>query len=84
MKTLLAKFGMVGDSKIKVPMAFRTKLTPSLDKQAADMTIYRQMIGSLMYVTTSRPYIMFSIFCCARFQANPHEPHMNAMKNIFH
>ncbi|XP_023765359.1 uncharacterized mitochondrial protein AtMg00810-like [Lactuca sativa] len=47
-KTLLVKFGMVGDSKVKVPMALRMKLTPSFDKPAADITPYRQMIGSLM------------------------------------
>ncbi|XP_023759882.1 uncharacterized mitochondrial protein AtMg00810-like [Lactuca sativa] len=64
-------------------MAFGTKLTPSLDKPAVDLTLYRQMIGSLMYLTASRPYIMFSVCYCARFQANPREPHMIAMKNIF-
>ena len=62
-------------------MAFGTKLTP-LDKSTADMTLYRQMIGSLMYLTVSCPYIMFSIFYCARFQANPREPHMMAIMNI--
>ena len=60
-KTILVKFGRVGDSKVKVPMAFKTKLTPSLDKPATDMTLYHLMIGSLMYLTTSRPDIMFSI-----------------------
>ena len=81
-KTLLAKFGMMGDSKVKVPMAFGTKLTPSLDKPAVDITLYRQMIGSLMYLTASRPDIMFSVCYCARFQANPREPHLLAVKNI--
>ncbi|XP_042755639.1 secreted RxLR effector protein 161-like [Lactuca sativa] len=54
MKTLLAKFGMVGDSRVKVPMTFRTKLTPSLDKPTSDMTLYRQMIGSLMFQVNPR------------------------------
>ena len=53
MKNLLAKCGMVGDSKAKVPMTLRMKLTPSLDKPTADMTLYRRMIGSLMYLTAS-------------------------------
>ena len=82
-KTLLAKFGMVGDSKTKVPMTFGTKLTPSLDKPVADMTIYRQMIETLMYLTASRPDIMFPVCYCARFQNNQREPHMVAVKNIF-
>ena len=38
-----------------------------------DQTIYRSMIGSLLYLTTSRPDIMFSVCMCARFQANPKE-----------
>ncbi|XP_023750384.1 uncharacterized mitochondrial protein AtMg00810-like [Lactuca sativa] len=74
---------MVGDSNVKVPMAFITELTPSLDKPSANMTLYHQMIGSLMYLTTSRLDIMFSICYCARFQANPLEPHMTVVKNIF-
>nr|AGM34082.1 hypothetical protein [Lactuca sativa] len=80
---LLAKFGMMGDSKVKVPMDFGTKLTSSLEKPAADMTLYRQMIGSLMYLTASRPDIMFSVCYCARLQANPRKPHMQDVKNIF-
>ena len=47
------------------------------------MTLYHQMIGSLMYLTASRPDIMFSICYCARFQANPYKPRMIAVKNIF-
>ncbi|KAI3791236.1 hypothetical protein L2E82_04934 [Cichorium intybus] len=83
-KSLLEKFGMKGDSKVKVPMAFGTKLTPSPDKPAAaDITLYRQMIGSLLYLTSSRPDIMFAVCYCTRFQANPREPHHNAVKNIF-
>ncbi|KAL7603079.1 hypothetical protein Lser_V15G19227 [Lactuca serriola] len=71
------------DSKIQIPMAFRTKLTPSLDKPAADITLFWQMIGSLMYLTSSRRDIMFDVCYCARFQVNPCKPHMVAVKNIF-
>ncbi|KAI3510704.1 hypothetical protein L1887_17837 [Cichorium endivia] len=82
-KSLLEKFRMMGDSKVKVLMAFRTKLTPSMEKPAADITLYRQMIGSLLYLTSSRPDIMFVVCYCARYQANPREPHLTAAKNIF-
>ena len=81
-KTLLAKFGMVGDSKVKVLMAFGTKLTP-LDKPATDITLFRQMIGSLLYLTSSHTDIIFDVCYYARFQVNPREPHMLAVKNIF-
>ena len=73
---------MVGDSRVKVPIAFAKKVTPSLDKPTTDMTLYRQMIGSLMYLTSSCPDIMFVVCYCARFQANPREPRMTAVKNI--
>ncbi|PKU78634.1 putative mitochondrial protein [Dendrobium catenatum] len=41
------------------------------------------MIGSLLYLTASRPDIMFSVCLCARFQADPKESHMTAVKRIF-
>jgi len=82
-KNLLEKFGMLNSTKLRVPMAVGTRLTPSLDAPAVDLTLYRSMIGSLLYLTASRPDIMFSVCCCARFQANPREPHLTAVKNIF-
>ena len=48
-----------------------------------DVTNYRGMIGSLLYLTASRPDIMFATCLCARFQANPREPHLIAVKRIF-
>ena len=47
-----------------------------------DITMYRSMIGSLLYLTASRPDIMFSVCLCARFQANPKESHLMAVKRI--
>ncbi|KAL4590865.1 hypothetical protein LXL04_003810 [Taraxacum kok-saghyz] len=85
-KTLMeTKFEMssMGGSKEKVPMAFGTKLKPSLDEPAADQTLYRGMIGSLLYLTSSRPDIMFAVCYCARYQSNPRMSHMTAVKNIF-
>jgi hypothetical protein len=41
-----------------------------------DQTLYRSMIGSLLYLTASRPNIMFSVYMCARFQSNPKKAHL--------
>ena len=41
------------------------------------------MIGSLLYLTSSRPDIQFSVCLCARFQASPRESHLTAVKRIF-
>nr|GEV47257.1 hypothetical protein [Tanacetum cinerariifolium] len=48
-----------------------------------DQHHYRSMIGSLMYLTTSRPYIMFAVCACARHQMTPKECHLHAVKRIF-
>ncbi|GJZ73923.1 putative ribonuclease H-like domain-containing protein [Tanacetum coccineum] len=48
-----------------------------------DVHVYRSMIGSLMYLTTSRPDIMFAVCSCARFQVTLKASHLNAVKKIF-
>ncbi|GJY26583.1 hypothetical protein Tco_0401309 [Tanacetum coccineum] len=48
-----------------------------------DVYLYRSMIGSLMYLTTSRPDIMFVVCACARFQVTPKVSHLQAVKRIF-
>ena len=47
-----------------------------------DQKLYRSMIGSVHYVTTSRPDVMFNVCMCARFQASPRESHLKATKRI--
>jgi hypothetical protein len=47
-----------------------------------DQTLYRSMIGSLLYLTAPRPDIMFSVCMCVRFQANPKKAHLSAVKRI--
>ncbi|GKE43162.1 hypothetical protein Tco_1470446 [Tanacetum coccineum] len=55
------------------------------DEEAEDVGVhlYRSMIGSLMYLTTSRPDIMFVVCTCARFQVTPKTSHLHAVKRIF-
>ncbi|GJZ52578.1 putative ribonuclease H-like domain-containing protein [Tanacetum coccineum] len=48
-----------------------------------DVHVYKSMIGSLMYLTASRPDIMFAVCACARFQVTPKASHLNAVKRIF-
>lgn len=47
-----------------------------------DIKAYRNMIRALLYLMTSRPNTIFSVCMCARFQANPKESHLNAIKRI--
>ncbi|GJT09075.1 hypothetical protein Tco_0843537 [Tanacetum coccineum] len=58
-------------------------LGPNLSGKAINETQYRGMIGSLMYLTASRPDIQFSTYLYARYQANPKESHLIVVKRIF-
>jgi hypothetical protein len=79
---LLKRFGMDNSNPIKTPMATNAHLDLDEEGNSVDLKLYKSMIGSLLYLTTSRFDIMFSICMCARFQASPKECHMMAVKRI--
>ena len=56
---------------MNTPMGSGTYVDQDESGTPIDITKYRGMIGSLLYLTVSRPDIMFSVCLCARFQANP-------------
>ncbi|GKF46211.1 hypothetical protein Tco_0136013 [Tanacetum coccineum] len=65
------------------PMESSKPLMKDENAEDVDVHLYRSMIGSLMYLTSSRPDIMFSICACARFQVMPKGLHLHAVKRIF-
>jgi hypothetical protein len=67
---------------IKTPKGTYGHLDLDTRGKSVDQKVYRSMIGSLLYLCASRPDIMLSICMCARFQANPKEVHLRAMKRI--
>nr|KYP41112.1 hypothetical protein KK1_037510 [Cajanus cajan] len=67
---------------MKTPMHPSTTLDLDKDSPDVDNTMYQGMVGSLLYLTTSRPDIMFSVCVCARFQMKPKEVHLQAVKCI--
>ncbi|GKA96701.1 retrovirus-related pol polyprotein from transposon TNT 1-94 [Tanacetum coccineum] len=69
--------------KYEYNMGMDTKLTKDEECESVDSTKYRGMIGSLLYLTASRPDIMFSVCLCARFQEDPKTSHLEAVKRIF-
>ena len=81
-KDILKKFGMEEAKPIKTPMATNGHLDLDDGGNPIDQKLYRSMIGSLLYLTASRPDIMFSVCMCARFQAAPRECHLTAVKRI--
>ncbi|GJX46187.1 retrovirus-related pol polyprotein from transposon TNT 1-94 [Tanacetum coccineum] len=82
-KEMLKKFGLEESKPMKTPMSSDTKLTKDEECESVDSTKYRGMIGSLLYLTASRPDIMFSVCLCARFQEAPKTSHLEAVKCIF-
>ncbi|GJW82709.1 hypothetical protein Tco_0155854 [Tanacetum coccineum] len=65
------------------PMVEKSKLDEDPQGKVVDPTCYRGMIGTLMYLTSSRPDLVFPVCICARYQANPPEKHIHAVKRIF-
>ena len=81
-KNLVKKFGLEFASSVRTPMSPNVKLTVDLLGKSVDPSLYRSMIGSLLYLTASKPDISYSVKVCARYQANPKESHMTALKRI--
>ena len=80
-KDMLKKFGMEDAKGITTPMGTSGGLDSDKSGNMVDQKLYRSMIGSLLYVTASRPDVMFSVCMCARFQASPRESHLKATKS---
>ncbi|GKG39008.1 hypothetical protein Tco_0460720 [Tanacetum coccineum] len=80
---MLTKFDMESVRTATTPYeAAKTKLKDETDPPV-NVHLYRSMIGSLMYLTASRPDIMFAVSACSRNQVTPLTSHLNAVKKIF-
>jgi hypothetical protein len=79
---ILTKFGMKDAKPIKTPMGTNGHLDLDTGGKSVDQKVYQSMIGSLLYLCASRPDIMLSVCMCARFQADPKEVHLRAVKRI--
>nr|GEV69298.1 putative ribonuclease H-like domain-containing protein [Tanacetum cinerariifolium] len=80
---ILRKFGLTDGKSASTPIDTKKPLLKDPDGEDVDVHTYRSMIGSLMYVTSSRPAIMFAVYACARFQVTPKASHLHAIKRIF-
>ncbi|GJY23519.1 retrovirus-related pol polyprotein from transposon TNT 1-94 [Tanacetum coccineum] len=79
----LKKYGFESCDPVDTPMVEKSKLDEDKEGKAVDPSHYRGMIGTLLYLTASRPDLQFAICMCARYQARPTEKHLNAVKRIF-
>nr|GEW01641.1 putative ribonuclease H-like domain-containing protein [Tanacetum cinerariifolium] len=80
---ILRKFGFTDVKSASTPIETKKPLLKDLDGEDVGVHIYRSMIGSLMYLTSSRPDIMFAVCASARFQVTPKVLHLHAIKRIF-
>ncbi|XP_070035626.1 uncharacterized protein [Nicotiana tomentosiformis] len=76
------KFKIKDSKNIDTPIETSTKLDIDEPGSSVDQTLYRGMIGFLLYLTASRPDIVFSVGLCARFQASPKASHLTSFKRI--
>ncbi|GJS95678.1 retrovirus-related pol polyprotein from transposon TNT 1-94 [Tanacetum coccineum] len=74
----IKKYGMETCEPADTPMVEKSKLDEDLQGKAVDPTRYRGMIGTLMYLTTSRPDLVFTVCMCARYQTKPAKKHLHA------
>ncbi|GJY98987.1 retrovirus-related pol polyprotein from transposon TNT 1-94 [Tanacetum coccineum] len=79
----LKKYGMDLSDPVDTPMVDRLKLDEDLLGIPVDQTRFRGMVGSLMYLTASRPDLVFAVCMCARYQAKPTKKHFEAIKRVF-
>ena len=79
---LLKKFGLESARYKKTPIRTHSKITRDEAGVSDHQSLYQSTIRSLLYLTTSRPYLCQSVGVCTRYQANPKESHLLAVKRI--
>ncbi|GKF19125.1 hypothetical protein Tco_0067763, partial [Tanacetum coccineum] len=80
---ILKKFDFVTVKTASTPIETNKALLKDEEDKDVDVHLYRSMIGSCMYLITSRPDIMFVVCACARFQVTPKVSHLHVVKRIF-
>ncbi|GKB31274.1 retrovirus-related pol polyprotein from transposon TNT 1-94 [Tanacetum coccineum] len=80
---IVKKYGLLTTDSVDTSLVEKSKLDEDLQGKQVDATLYRGMIGSLMYLTSSKPDLIYAVCLCARYQAKPTEKHLQAVKWIF-
>ena len=81
-RNIVKKFGLNSKKHASTPMSSSTKLNVDSSEIEVSPTLYRSIIGSLLYLTTNKPDIAFSVGVCAQYQAAPKESHLTMVKQI--
>src|ERR1044072_3001239 len=81
-KGIVNKFGLDNESHKRTAAATHVKLTRDEKSDDVDQSLYRSMIGSLLYLTASKLDITFAVGVCARYRAQPKANHLIQVKRI--
>ncbi|XP_070013825.1 secreted RxLR effector protein 161-like [Nicotiana sylvestris] len=81
-RELLKRFDMEASKVIDTPIARTTRLDMDETGSPVNQTMYRAIIGSLLYLTVNKLDVVFSVGLCTRFQSNPKESHLKAATRI--
>ncbi|GKC05753.1 retrovirus-related pol polyprotein from transposon TNT 1-94 [Tanacetum coccineum] len=79
----LKKYGFDSCDLVDTPMVEKSKLDEDKERKAVNLSHYHRMIGTLLYLTATRPDLQFAICMYARYQAQPTKKHLHAVKRIF-
>nr|GEV69307.1 hypothetical protein [Tanacetum cinerariifolium] len=79
----LNKYGFESCDLVDTPVVEKSKMDEDKEGKAVDLSHYRGMIGTLLYLTASRPDLQFAICMCARYQARPTKKDLHTIKRIF-
>nr|GEV47030.1 putative ribonuclease H-like domain-containing protein [Tanacetum cinerariifolium] len=80
---ILKKFDFMSVKTASTPIETKKPLVKDAEATDVDVHLYRSMIGSLMYLTASRPDIMYAVYACSRFQVTPKTLYLHDVKRIF-
>jgi hypothetical protein len=79
---ILKRFGMLDCKEMATPMVSNLKLLQDMTSETVDVTLYRQMVGSLMYLTNTRPDICFVVNTLSQYMEQPRQVHLVAAKHV--
>ncbi|GJZ11219.1 hypothetical protein Tco_0545978 [Tanacetum coccineum] len=82
-KVKLNEYGGVLKNKARLVAKGQLKLDADLNETLVDPTRYQGMVRSIMYLTTSRPNLVFAVYMCVRYQTKPTEKHLTTVKRVF-
>ena len=82
MLDMLEKFGMTGCKPISTPIEQNTKLRPDVGEVLEDATLYRKVVGSLIYATLTRPNMCHDVGVLSQFMQVPQKPHLDVVRRV--